>query len=457
MKLQDACLNLPNSMPSSMFWFRTRKILARVAIGSVIPAIALLGLAYAPAGLAVEAASTKSFYASSFSKTPSVAALTTVGRALFFDPSLSASGKIACSGCHDPRFAYGPPLGQGMTRHGRPDPAQAGFRATPSLRYLQAAPPFAEHRFDESGDESVDLGPSGGHMWDGRADNLHDQARLPLLSPSEMANKRPEDVVAKARRATYAAQLRVVFGDDVFDSNERAFKAILLALEVFQQSPSDFYPYSSRYDAWLRGRGKLSNQELRGLEIFNDPRKGNCASCHPSQVRNGAMPQFTDYGYVALGLPRNSAIPANADPRFFDLGLCGPQRKDLSDHAEYCGMFKVPTLRNVAVRQAFFHNGKFSDLERSVQFYAQRDTAPERWYSRSRRTAGVFDDIPPALQANVNRDPPFGRKRGEQPPFSDGEIADVVAFLRALTDADVTVAPAAAKGRRDASPRRPLE
>jgi cytochrome c peroxidase len=169
------------------------------------------------------------------------------------------------------------------------------------------------------------------------------------------------------------------------------------------------------------------------------------------------MPQFTDYGYVALGLPRNAAIPANADPRFFDLGLCGPQRKDLSDHPEYCGMFKVPTLRNVAVRQAFFHNGKFSDLERSVQFYAQRDTAPERWYSRSRRTTGAFDDIPPALQANVNRDPPFGRKRGEQPPFSDREIADVVAFLRTLTDADVTVAPAAAKGSREASPGRPLE
>jgi len=196
---------------------------------------------------------------------------------------------------------------------------------------------------------------------------------------------------------------------------------------------------------------------LRGLAIFNDPRKGNCASCHPSQMRSGARPQFTDYGYAALAVPRNAAIPANADPRFFDLGLCGPQRKDLSDHPEYCGMFKVPTLRNVAVRREFFHNGKFSDLETSVQFYAQRNTAPERWYTRSRRTAGTFDDLPTALQANVNREPPFGLTRGEKPPIGDEEIADVIAFLRTLTDADATVVPAATKGGPRARRRRPLE
>jgi cytochrome c peroxidase len=120
-------------------------------------------------------------------------------------------------------------------------------------------------------------------------------------------------------------------------------------------------------------------------------------------------------------------------------------------------MFKVPTLRNVAVRHEFFHNGKFSDLETSVQFYAQRDTARERWYTRSRRTAGTFDDLPTALQANVNREPPFGRKRGEKPPIGDKEIADVIAFLRSLTDADATVVPTAAKGGRSAKPRRPRE
>ena len=134
-----------------------------------------------------------------------------------------------------------------------------------------------------------------------------------------------------------------------------ATAAILLSLEVFQQSPKDFYPYDSRYDAWLRHKGELTAREQRGLSLFNDPKKGNCASCHPNQIRQGAFPQFTDFGYAAVGLPRNKAIPANADRHYYDLGLCGPLRTDLQDKKEYCGMFRTPTLRNVATRRVFFH------------------------------------------------------------------------------------------------------
>jgi cytochrome c peroxidase len=316
----------------------------------------------------------------------------------------------------------------------------SGFRAVPSLRYLQTVPPFAEHRFDEATDESLDQGPSGGHLWDGRADSLHQQASFPLLSPFEMANRTPGQVVAKVRLARYASTFREAFGDDVFDDSGRAFNAIVAALEVFQQNPADFYPYSSRYDAWLRRRGELSPQELRGLDLFNDPRKGNCASCHPSQIRHGAFPQFTDFGYAALGVPRNRNIPANANPRFFDLGLCGPARKDLADQSEYCGMFRVPTLRNVAVRQAFFHNGRFHKLVDVVEFYAQRDTKPQRWYARTSDGAIGFDDLPASYGGNINREPPFGRKRGDASPLTDAEIADIVSFLRTLTDADVAAA-----------------
>jgi len=59
--------------------------------------------------------------------------------------------------------------------------------------------------------------------------------------------------------------------------------------------------------------------------------------------------KFTDYGYVALGLPRNPAIPANAEPGYFDLGLCGPLRTDFLGKKQYCGFFRAPTLRNVAL------------------------------------------------------------------------------------------------------------
>ena len=134
----------------------------------------------------------------------------------------------------------------------------------------------------------------------------------------------------------------------------RAWNGLLSALEVFQQHPDEFYPYSSKYDAFLRGQSTLSVRERRGLSLFNNPGKGNCASCHPSTMIRGALPQFTDRGFIALGVPRNRRIPANADAAYFDLGLCGPTRTDLADHDNYCGRFKTPTLRNVARRGAFF-------------------------------------------------------------------------------------------------------
>lgn len=383
-----------------------------------------------PAGSAAEA----SFYAAKFAKTPAPAAMAAIGRAMFFDRLLSASGKISCATCHDPGNAYGPPNDAAVQRGGR-DFRRLGTRAVPSLRYTQNLAPFSEHTFEESKDESVDQGPSGGRTWDGRASSAHDQARLPLLSPLEMANRGMSDVVEKVRRSAYAEKIRATFGDDVFDDPRLATTAVLLSLEVFQQSPAEFYPYDSKYDAYLRGQAQLSAQEARGLELFENPAKGNCASCHPSRIAGSAFPQFTDFGFVALGVPRNRAIPANHDPQYFDLGLCGPLRTDLSDRPEYCGLFRVPTLRNVALRRSFFHNGQFHDLQKVLEFYVQRDIHPQAWYPRNADgSVNEFDDLPARYHGNINRDPPFDRKPASAPALSDAEIRDVIAFLRTLTD-----------------------
>jgi cytochrome c peroxidase len=375
------------------------------------------------------------FYANAFEKSPSAAAMTDIGRALFFDASLSASGKVACASCHDPAHAFGPPNDLPVQRGGD-DGRRYGVRAVPSLKYTQNIPPFTLHYFDDEGDDSIDQGPAGGRTWDGRVQSVHDQARLPLFSPFEMANAGPADVVAKVRRARYAAWMRDAFGDRVLDDEALALKAVLLSLETFQQSPAEFYPYSSKYDAWLRHEAALSAGELRGLAAFNDPAKGNCARCHPSGIRNGAFPQFTDFGYAALGVPRNMAIPANANRRYFDLGLCGPLRTDLSGKKDYCGMFRTPSLRNVAARRVFFHNGVLHRLEDAVRFYAERDTQPQKWYPRAPGGAVLkFDDLPPEFHGNVEIQPPFDRHDGDQAALSDADIEDIVLFLRALTDA----------------------
>lgn len=364
-------------------------------------------------------------------------ALTALGRRLFFDPVLSASGKLACASCHSAEHAFGPPNDLPVQRGGA-DMEQPGRRAVPSLKYLQVVPQFTEHYFEseDAGDESIDNGPTGGLTWDGRADRGRDQARLPLLSPSEMANGNPAEIVARLRKAGYDDALHRIYGPAVFTNSDTSFSAILAALEAFEQDPATFYPYDSKYDAYLAGKAALTAPEARGLALFEDPAKGNCAHCHISRRgKDGTPPQFTDYGLIALAVPRNPAIPANADPGYHDLGLCGPLRTDFAGHAGYCGLFKTPTLRNVATRQTFFHNGVFRTLRQAIEFYVRRDTNPETWYARN-PDGGVnkYDDLPAAYHANVSTDPPFDHHPGDAPALDEAEIDDLVAFLQTLTD-----------------------
>ena len=364
---------------------------------------------------------------------PSAAALSALGRQLFSDPALSSSGNIACATCHDPQHDFAPANSQAVQRGGA-DGLSFGVRAVPSLKYTQNTPPFTEHFVDDDGDDSVDQGPAGGRTWDGRSQSVHDQARLPLFSPFEMANKDSAAVVAKVQ-AGHAAQFCAVFGEKVFEDPALAFKGVLMALEAYQQSPAEFYPYSSKYDAYLRKEAALNAQELRGMADFNDPEKGNCARCHPSAKVKGAFPQFTDFGFAAIGAPRNSSIPANADRRYYDLGLCGPWRADLQDRREYCGLFRTPSLRNVARRPVFLHNGVFHSLSDVVRFYAERDTKPQRWYPRAPDGRILkFDDLPAAYAANVDTEAPFDRASGDAPRLSEQNIEDIVAFLQTLTD-----------------------
>ncbi|MDO1581436.1 cytochrome-c peroxidase [Rhizobium oryzicola] len=367
-------------------------------------------------------------------------ALAALGKKMFSDPSLSASGQEGCSTCHEPARGFG---------YGRIDPVvmggpamdQPGVRAVPSLRYLQATPQFTEHYFEseDEADESIDNGPTGGLTWDGRVDGGAEQAKIPLLAPNEMANRDAGDVAKSLAAASYASEFKAVFGSDIFEKPEDALEAAVKSLAAFEQTPDLFYPYSSRYDAYLAGKAELTAQEKHGLELFQDEKKGNCSSCHISERANdGSPPQFSDFGMLGLAVPRNPAIPANADPAYHDLGLCGPYRTDFKDRPDYCGLFRTPTLRNVALKKSFFHNGVFHDLRDAVAFYATRDTDPGHWYSKNADgSVNQYDDLPKEYWANLNQDAPFGKKPGDTPALTDAEIDDIVAFLKTLTDADL--------------------
>ncbi|KVU91123.1 cytochrome-c peroxidase [Burkholderia ubonensis] len=361
--------------------------------------------------------------------------MTALGKQLFFDPSLSGSGKLACASCHSAEHAFGPPNALSV-QLGGDDMRRPGFRAVPSLKYLRGIPPFSEHFHDspDEGDESVDAGPTGGLTWDGRVDTRDAQARIPLTSPFEMSSS-PAKVAKAVRAAPYVDAFRKAFGDTVLADDQATFDAVLRALDAFQQQPALFDPYTSKYDAYLAGRAQLTPAELRGLQLFNDEKKGNCASCHLSQrTLEGGPPQFSDFGLIAIGVPRNRALPVNRDPRFYDLGACGPERTDLKGRGEFCGLFRTPSLRNVATRKTFFHNGVYHSLEDVMRFYVERDIHPEKFYPVVHGKVQRFDDLPKRYWDNINREPPFDRKPGDQPALNEAEIKDVIAFLNTLTD-----------------------
>jgi cytochrome c peroxidase len=130
---------------------------------------------------------------------------------------------------------------------------------------------------------------------------------------------------------------------------------------------------------------RLSQTELRGYLLFNDPAKANCAGCHLDQANgDGLPPLFTDDQFEALGVPRNMALNVNRDPAWFDLGICGPIRTDMADQTEYCGMFLTPTLRNVAVRRVLMHNGVYHSLRQAMDFDNLGDTDPGAIYPTGR-------------------------------------------------------------------------
>jgi cytochrome c peroxidase len=350
---------------------------------------------------------------------------------------------MACSTCHDPRYAYGPPNGMPV-QYGGPDLKSPDYRAVPSLRYtLNYVPVWTHVRATNPIEQFTEPSevPAGGYTWDGRHNTLHTQAMFPLFSPVEMDNHSKATLARKLSHAPYAGKFRAAFGQAIFNHPARAVQDATMALQQFELQDKSFHPYTSKFDRWLDGKAKLTPQELRGKALFDDPNGGNCASCHLDEVgANGAHPLFTDFQFEALGVPRNDEIPWNENTHYYDLGLCGPFRKDAaSRNPANCGLFRTPTLRNAAIRHVFFHNGRFHTPREALLFYVERDTNPGKWYPKGPNgKVEKFDDLPVQDRDNVDTtDTPFNRKLGEKPIWNAQQIDDVIAFIKTLVDQDV--------------------
>ena len=357
-----------------------------------------------------------------------------LGQLIFNDGNLSEPRGTACVACHQANQGFAGNNGSriGVAQGSRP--GVLGLRNAMTNSYAGFVPGLSFETVDGV-TEAL-----GGHFWDGRANTLALQALGPLLNPLEMNNPDRKSVVDKIAASGYAPLFRQAYGVGIFNNTDLAFTQIGVAIEAFERAA--LQPFSSKYDAVVRGQASFTPAESRGMALFRDPAKANCAGCHLMNPASGKPEDslFSEFTYYATGIPRNAAIPKNADPAFFDLGLCGPDREAPVLPAtvapgvtidNFCGMFRMPTLRNVAERPAFMHNGFFRDLNEVVRFYASRSSNPQRWYGPS----GVANDLPARYLGNIEvTKAPFNRKPGDGPALNETEINEVVAFLRTLSD-----------------------
>lgn len=383
---------------------------------------------------------------------PTPAVMAAVGQLLFFDTSLSASGKQSCATCHSPGNAF-------TAANNAPVPFGGaslslnlqGLRNAPSTMYSSFIPRFTLTPPNAPVLATGTLHPAGGLMRDGRQPTLAAQAQQPFITSFEMSNNSSAQVLARLKSSSTLAQFIAVFGVASLNNSDTVLANMGQAIAAYEAT-AVMQPFSSKYDASVNGSATLTAQEQAGFLAFSDPNKGHCISCHSTTVPAGIPAQFTDFSYHNVGVPRNWAISVNNDStilpgyapangaglgapghNYYDMGLCGPLRTDLAGNTTLCGSFKVPTLRNVGIKQTYEHNGIFTNLQDVVSFYATRNSNPTRWYVKANGTPDIlYNDLPVKYDQNIE---PVNHPGGPiAPNLNATDIQNIVSFLCTLTD-----------------------
>lgn len=326
---------------------------------------------------------------------PAVAAptLESVGEAIFFDTNLSNPPGQACASCHDPATGFADPDGAAVSPGAKP--GLAGNRSAPTVAYARYAPPRAF---------SAELGTYvGGQFWDGRAATLQDQAKQPFLNPLEMNMTNIKAVVLRVAASSYATDFRAVFGKYSLSTSSAkntalAYDRITYAIAAYERS-DELSPFTAKHDYAMRltGTARLmvfTPLERMGMSLFIG--KAQCWTCHSTPMGGMMMdpnfiPEedvlFSDWRFSNLGIPANPDNPFYDQPKRFnrlgddwvDHGLAANLPGGVAANPAYDGMFKTPTLRNVALTAPYGHNGYFSTLKEIVHFYNTRDVPGAGW------------------------------------------------------------------------------
>lgn len=282
-----------------------------------------------------------------------------LGKKLFFDGILSRDGSISCGSCHIPSAAF--------TQHGHDLSHGIDDKLT-----LRNALPIMNLAWEKD------------FFWDGGVFHLDLFAIAPIEAENEMDEKM-SNVLAKLRKHPEYPRLF----EKAFGTPEINLDRFLKALSQFQLMAISA---NSKYDKYKRGEANLNEQELAGLQIFQQ----KCASCHKGEL-------FTDNNFRNNGLPLRT-IQLNG----VDTIDTGRYRITLNPQDRF--KFKVPSLRNVEITRPYMHDGRFRNLEQVLDHYS----------------FGVQDSptLDPLLKSN-------GRLGI---PLTQDEKQKIIAFLKTLTD-----------------------
>jgi cytochrome c peroxidase len=256
---------------------------------------------------------------------PTTEAKVELGKMLYHDPRLSSTGTVSCSSCHNTMLGGEDNRPNSMGING-----QTGGRSAPTV--WNAA--FNKVQF-----------------WDGRAESLEAQAAGPVTNPIEMGMKSWDDVVARLNKIDgYKQAFTQAFGREDAISKDNATKAIA-AYERTLITPN------SPYDKYAAGdQSALTEQQVRGM---NKAVELGCTACHSGPAFNGGgsfqkFPVFpNEYFQAQYHFSK-------------DKGVAEVTKKD-SD----IGLFKVPTLRNIALTAPYFHNGSVKTLDQAIKVMAK--------------------------------------------------------------------------------------
>jgi cytochrome c peroxidase len=306
----------------------------------------------------------------------------TLGRVLFYDPTLSINGKTACASCHHQSNAFSEPKPLSIGFNG--GKVNRNAMSLIDLRY------YARGRF----------------FWDERAGTLEKQVLMPIENEIEMGHKLPNLVRQLASDPIYPPLFKKAFGD-----SQVTEQRISRALAQFLRS---IVSYRSKYDQGLQKVSSLltdfpnfTRQENEGKRIFLG--RANCASCHMPGGRRGGG----EGALFFMARPRNNGIDRDLKAPDAGVGLINLSMAQI-------GQFKSPSLRNVELTAPYMHDGRLAKLEDVIEHYS-RNVKPH-----------------PFLDGRLRG---RGRSGARRLNLSGRQKEALVAFLKTLTDRELVSDP----------------